>query len=123
VSAQRTPRWREWSSSAAFIHELRHAGYRGGVRTAETATLTYICRMEGPATVGIYSYVRRLRFAGFPGRHAAPVFERIRLLYPEIVPTTSVLETVLSNMNAVFHSPGMLVNAGWIESTGGDFLF
>jgi opine dehydrogenase len=26
-------------------------------------------------------------------------------------------------MNAVFHPPGMIMNAGWIESTGGDFLF
>jgi opine dehydrogenase len=26
-------------------------------------------------------------------------------------------------MNAVFHPPGMLMNAGWVEATGGGFLF
>jgi opine dehydrogenase len=29
----------------------------------------------------------------------------------------------MANMNAVFHPPGMLMNAGWIEHTDGDFLF
>lgn len=106
-----------------FVHELRRAGYRDEVRTCETVSLTYICRMEGPATVGIYSYTRRLGFAAFPGRHAAALFALVRPLYPEIVAASSVLETGLSNMNAVFHPPGMLMNAGWIESTGGDFLF
>ena len=33
-----------------FLHELRNAGYRGPVRSCETVTLTYITRMEGPAT-------------------------------------------------------------------------
>jgi len=34
-----------------------------------------------------------------------------------------VLETGLGNINAIFHPPGMLMNAGWIERRGGDFLF
>ena len=106
-----------------FVHELRRAGYRDEVPACETVTLTYICRMEGPATVGIYSYVRRLRFAAFPGRHAERLHALVQPLYPEILPAASVLETALSNMNAVFHPPGMLMNAGWIESTGGGFLF
>jgi opine dehydrogenase len=106
-----------------FVHELRRAGYRDDVQTCETVTLTYICRMEGPATVGIYSYVRRLGFAAFPGRGAERLYERVRPLYPEIVPASSVLETGLANMNAVFHPPGMLMNAGWVESTAGGFRF
>ncbi len=36
---------------------------------------------------------------------------------------SSVLETALSNLNAVFHPTGMIMNAGWIEHTGGNFLF
>jgi opine dehydrogenase len=106
-----------------FAHELRRAGYRDELQTGETVTLTYICRMEGPATVGIYSYVRRLRFAAFPGRRAEGLYERVRRVYPEIVPASSVLETGLANMNAVFHPPGMLMNAGWVENTAGGFRF
>ena len=104
-----------------FLHELRRAGYRGPLKSCETLTLTYITRMEGPATVNIYSYTKRLRFAALPGRHAAEMFAVVKPLYPEFVQATSVLETGLGNLNAVFHPPGMLMNAGWLERTG--FLF
>jgi opine dehydrogenase len=106
-----------------FVHELRRAGYRGPVRTCETVTLTYITRMEAPDTVNIYSYTRQLRFATLPGRDRAALFELVKPLYPAIVQASSVLETALGNINAIFHPPGMIMNAGWIQHTGGDFLF
>jgi opine dehydrogenase len=106
-----------------FAHELRRAGYTKPVQTCETATLTYICRMETPACVHIYSYTKRLAFAAFPGRNAQRLFELLRQVYPEITLASSVLETALTNLNAVFHPPGMLMNAGWIEHTNGNFLF
>jgi opine dehydrogenase len=106
-----------------FLHELRTAGYRGPVRSCETVTLTYITRMQGPGTVNIYSYTTRLRFAALPGRETQTLFDLVKPLYPHIVQAGSVLETGLSNMNAVFHPPGMIMNAGWIEHSHGDFLF
>jgi opine dehydrogenase len=106
-----------------FLHELRNAGYRGPVRSCETVSLTYITRMEGPGVVNIYSFTKRLRFAALPGRETASLFELIKPLYPEIQPAGSVLETALSNLNAVFHPAGMIMNAGWIQHTDGDFLF
>jgi opine dehydrogenase len=106
-----------------FLHELRRAGYRGPVKSCESVSLTYVTRMEGPATVNIYSYTTRLRFAALPGRFADEMFALIKPLYPNIVQATSVLETGLNNLNAVFHPPGMIMNAGWIERHHGDFLF
>lgn len=106
-----------------FVHELRKAGYTGDIRTGETVTLTYICRKTDPGTVDIFSYTKKLKFSGFPGKYADEMFAAIQPLYPEIVPVSSVLETGLTNINAVFHVPGMVMNAGWIEDTGGDFLF
>lgn len=106
-----------------FLHALRGAGYRGDVRLCETVTLTYITRMEGPGTVGIYSYTKNLGFAALPARHGEDLFALIKPVYPNIRLVSSVLETALANMNAVFHSPGMVMNAGWIEHTNGDFLF
>jgi opine dehydrogenase len=106
-----------------FLHELRKAGYRGPVKICETVSLTYVTRMEGPATVGIYSYIKQLGFGALPGKHTDEMFDLIKPLYPEIRKATSVIETALSNMNAVFHPPGMIMNAGWIESTNGGFLF
>ena len=106
-----------------FVNELRRAGYTDTVKTCETVTLTYIARLEGDARVGIYSYTRKLKFAAFPGCYADELFSVMKPIFPEIVQASSVLETALSNLNAIFHPPGMLMNAGWIEATGGDFLF
>jgi opine dehydrogenase len=106
-----------------FLHALRGAGFGGRVRLCETVTLTYITRLEAPALVNIYSYTTRLRFAALPGRDTAALFALIAPLYPNIVAATSVLETGLGNINAVFHPPGMIMNAGWIERRAGDFLF
>jgi len=40
-----------------------------------------------------------------------------------VVAATNVLETGFSNINAIMHPAGMLGNAGWIEKSGGDFLY
>jgi opine dehydrogenase len=106
-----------------FLNELRRAGYRGSVKSGETVSLTYVTRMEGPATVGIYSYMRNQSFAALPGRHADQIFALVNAIYPETIMASSVLETALINMNAVFHPPGMILNAGWIQRTNGNFLF
>ncbi len=106
-----------------FQTALRRAGRTDPVEICETVTLTYIARLEGPAEVGIYSYTRKLMFAALPGSATLRLHRLVRPLFPEIRPASSVLETGLSNINAVFHPPGMLMNAGWIEDTGGDFLF
>ncbi len=106
-----------------FAHALANAGFRGTPSLCETVTLTYISRLEGEATVGIYGYTKRLMFAALPARDTDTLHGLVQPLYPEIVAASSVLETGLSNMNAVFHPPGMLMNAGWIEHTEGGFLF
>ena len=106
-----------------LVQELRNAGFRAPIRTCETVTLTYICRKTGPAGVDIFSHVRNLKFAAFPGRYADAMYALIKPLFPEITLSSSVLETGLTNINAVFHAPGMLMNSGWIEDTDGDFLF
>jgi opine dehydrogenase len=101
-----------------LLHELRQAGYCGSALLCETVTLTYVARMEGTALVGIYNYNKRLRFAALPAKHTAELLALVKPLYPEIEPASSVLETALSNMNAIFHPPGMIMNAGWIQHTG-----
>lgn len=106
-----------------FTNAIRNAGYRGALRTCETVSLTYATRLEGPATVGVYSRTSNLKFAAFPGKHVDALFDLICPLFPGIVKATSVIETGLANMNAVFHPPGMIMNAGRIEHGRGDFLF
>ncbi len=106
-----------------FVEELRRAGYDKPVQTCETVTLTYICRMEAPSVVNIYSYTKRLDFATFPGKNAQRLYQLLKPVFGEIALASSVLETGLTNLNAVFHPPGIIMNTGWIEQTNGGFLF
>ncbi len=47
-------------------------------------SLTYVTRMEGPATVDIYSYTKRLRFGALPGKYTDELFALVKPLYPQI---------------------------------------
>jgi opine dehydrogenase len=109
--------------SLHFSHVLRGAGCRADIRLCETVTLTYICRMAGPARVEIYRRTANLRCAAFPGKETADLVAEVEEVFPNIVAAENVLETGLSNINAVMHPAGMLGNAGWIEKTKGDFHY
>jgi opine dehydrogenase len=106
-----------------FVHELREAGCAAPIETCETVTLTYICRLIGEGHVHLYSYTKNLAFAAFPGNAQERLYALLHPVFPEIRQASSVLETALTNINAVFHPTGMLMNAGWIEHTQGNFLF
>jgi len=106
-----------------FVHELRERGCTVPIETCETVTLTYICRLVGEGHVQLYSCTKNLAFAAFPGDSQERLYSLVKPVFPEICQASSVLETALTNINAVFHPPGMLMNAGWIEHSRGDFLF
>ena len=109
--------------SLHFANLLRTFGCKADVQLCETVTLTYICRMPEPGRVEIYRRTTNLRCAAFPAKHTADVVKEMQEIFPNIVPAASVLETGLSNINAIMHPAGMLGNTGWIEKTGGDFLW
>ncbi|MFQ5904180.1 MAG: NAD/NADP octopine/nopaline dehydrogenase family protein, partial [Candidatus Binatia bacterium] len=102
---------------------LKESGCKAKVRICETVTLTYICRLSGPARVEIYRRTTHLRCAAFPGKFTPELVREISKIYPNIVPAENVVETGLSNINAIMHPAGMVGNAGWIEKTTGDFYF
>lgn len=102
---------------------LRRRGLKMALQLSETATLTYICRLTGPAKVEIYRRTTGLRCAAFPGRFTARVVEEIGKIYPAVIEAENVMETGLANINAVMHPAGMVGNAGRIEQTGGNFFF
>src|SRR5262249_16598403 len=106
-----------------FANLLGAFGCKADVRLCETVTLTYICRMSGPACVEVYRRTISLRCAAFPGKYTASLVNEIQQIFPNVVAAANVLETGLCNINAIMHPAGMLGNAGWIEKTGGDFLY
>lgn len=109
--------------SLHFAKSLRDAGCKVSAQLCETVTLTYICRMPQPARVEVYRRTTHLGCAAFPSKDTAARISEIREIFPNVVPAANVLETGFSNINAIMHPAGMLGNAGWIEKTGGDFLY
>jgi opine dehydrogenase len=109
--------------SLHFLNLLRMLGCRADIQLCETVTLTYICRMPEPGKVEVYGRTTNLRCAAFPGKHTAALVTDIQAVFPNVVAAENVLETGFSNINAIMHPAGMLGNAGWIEKTGGDFLW
>jgi opine dehydrogenase len=107
----------------AFVHSLRRTGFDKAIRTGETITLTHGSRMIGPAMVRIFLVMSNVMLAAFPGKYIDSLLPQIREIFPSVIKATNVLETALLNLNAIEHPPGMLLNAGWIESTGGNFRF
>jgi opine dehydrogenase len=109
--------------SLHFADTLRRAGAAAKIRLAETVTLTYICRMPEPARVEIYRRTTRLRCAAFPASDTTELVNELKEIYPDLIAARNALETGFSNINAIMHPAGMLGNTGWIEKTGGDFLY
>ena len=106
-----------------FANLLRGLDCKAQLRLCETVTLTYICRMAQFGRVEVYRRTSNLRCAGFPGRQTAQLVREIQSVFPNVVPAANVLETGFSNINAIMHPAGMVGNAGWIEKSGGDFLY
>ncbi len=109
--------------SLHFANLLRQLGCKAQVQLCETVTLTYICRMPQPGRVEIYRRTTNLRCAALPGKHTEKLVREIQSVFPNVIAAANVLETGFSNINAIMHPAGMLGNAGWIEKTGGDFLY
>ena len=106
-----------------IAHEIHRLSGRRDLRICEFATLSYGCRMKGPAAVDIKHVTRNLAFAAFPGKYQSELYEAVRPLYQDIVEAKNVLETGFLDLNAVEHPPQILCNAGWVEHTAGEYLF
>ncbi len=102
---------------------LKNSGFSGTPLVCETVTLSYVCRLESAAHISIFKQTENLGFGAFPGEMTDELLSSLIQIYPNLIRSRDVLEMGLSNINAIFHPPGMIMNAGWIEHTGGNFLF
>jgi opine dehydrogenase len=111
------------AGAISFARSLKENGFTGTVRIGETMVLTYICRLVEPGHVKVFHLMKKLLFSAFPSRYTDELYDSFKELYPSIVRGSNVLETGLTNLGAVMHCPGMLLNSGWIEHTKGAFKF
>ncbi len=106
-----------------FVKILRDSGCDADVTVAEAETLIYASRSDGPAQARIFGIKEAVPVAALPATRTRRALEALAPAYPQFIDGISVLHTGLNNMSAIFHPALTLLNAGRIESTGGDFQF
>jgi len=106
----------------AFGAALREAGVTG-VILAESDTAPYVCRKTGPDRATIWGTVTGLGIGVYPASQTAEAMPALEALFPGARAYSHVLEAGLSAMNPVVHPPGVLLNAGRIERSRGEFWF
>jgi len=105
------------------------------VTVAETASFIYACDRVGKkgaffmeqyrddAKVVIKREKDGLPFAAFPATRTSEVLRKVNEALPSVTSAVNVLETSINNINPISHPAGVIMNAGWIEHTGGKFSF
>jgi opine dehydrogenase len=87
----------------------------------ECCTLPYGARLAGPGHVLIHTEAEVLPTGIFPAGRTDDAIGRLREVYPDIVPTTNVLEAAINNPNPIVHPAATLLSATRIEYSGGEF--
>ena len=90
---------------------------------AETNTLPYATRLQGPGNTLIMSLFNPLKIGVMPACKTRETVEKLRPFYPSLEAVESVIACGLSSLNPIIHVPGCILNAGRIEYAKGEFYF
>lgn len=113
-----------------------HGGGLSRITLAETDTAPYVCRKLTPDSAHIWGVVSSLGLGVLPASETARTRDLLRSIFTvdglgepgggdnsAVASYGNVLECGLSAMNPVVHPPGVLMNAGRVEYSRGDFYF
>jgi opine dehydrogenase len=90
---------------------------------AEAQTFLYAARALGPAHAKIFSIKNSVPLATLPAYWIPGVLKIINRAFPQFIPGDNIFKTSFENIGAIFHPALTILNAGWIESTYGDFEY
>jgi opine dehydrogenase len=99
------------------------AAGREGVILAESDTAPYVCRKTGPDRAVVWGAVTGLGIGVWPAHQTQEVMPELQRLFPGARPYPHVLAAGLSALNPVVHPAGVLLNAGRVERSRGEFWF
>jgi opine dehydrogenase len=102
--------------SYLMMREIRALGCTADIAIAETGTLPWLCRKQGPEEVRITTRASRLPTGVLPQKHAEHALSVIGAAFPgAIEPCGDALSGALMNAGPIIHPPLILMNAGPIE--------
>ena len=107
-----------------FLAEIKKHGCTAeDITVSETDTLPYATRIQGPNSVHVYHDLPSFGMGVFPSDRTEEIVDVCKDLYPGVIGYRDVLEAGLSNCNPVIHPLGVLMNAGRIEYSRGEFWY
>ncbi len=109
--------------SLEFASVIRDHGAPHGVTIAEVDTAPYVCRKMSPTSAHIWGVVNGLGLGVFPATETKRVAKLVDRWFPGVQSYDNVMACGLAAMNPVVHPAGVLLNAGRIEYSHGDFFF
>lgn len=105
-----------------FRKVLEDEGCGAKVIIAEANSLLYACRSPKPGQASIFGIKKELMVAALPANENENVVKMLNAAFPQMYAGTNVMETSLSNPNAMMHPAPTLLNTSLIES-GRDWLY
>jgi opine dehydrogenase len=108
--------------SLAIARILHESGVHG-VILAESDSAPYVCRKTAPDRAVIWGVLGALGFGVLPAKRTAEAMGVFGALFPGARAYPDALACGLSSLNPIVHPPGVLMNAGRIERSRGDFYF
>jgi opine dehydrogenase len=88
---------------------------------SEASTFLYASRALSRAEAHIFRIKNSVRLATLPAYWIPEVLPVLNQAFPQFAAGDNVLSTGMENIGAIFHPALTLMNAGWIETTKGDF--
>lgn len=102
--------------SYIMLKRMRDAGCTADIAIAETGTLPWLTRKQGPLEVRITTRASRLPTGVFPARLTDKAIGVISQAFPGAIETIEdALSGALMNAGPIIHPPLILMNAGPIE--------
>lgn len=105
-----------------FKKVLADKNYKADVTIAEANSLLYACRSPQPGRASILGIKKELMVAALPASENQRVLELLNSAFPQMVAGQNVMQTSLSNPNAMMHPAPSVLNTSLIES-GRDWLY
>jgi opine dehydrogenase len=106
-----------------LIRKLREKGMPHFKKVISLNSVLFACRQIDPETTSMKGVKNEIMISSV---YPEAINEGLRILndiYPIFKKGVDIFEVLLSNMNPVVHTAATLLNAGWIETTQGDFDF
>lgn len=112
----------DYYGSFDLNEKLKSVNMDDRVRIVGLNTCMYACRKINTNTVIIKGIKNELLLTSING-FTDEAYRKLNEIYPLFKKRDNIYEICLSNLNCVVHTASTIMNAGWIESTNGNFDF